>query len=127
MRVVRGDSLAPEPTSPGFLESFEPAGRTTMRTTSTLAAYDPVTGVQAWRAELPIGTNTGNLVTAGDLVFQGAGGELLAFDARTGLRLFEAAVGTVTGSPLTYEVNGTQYVAAATGSTLVAFSLPPAR
>ena len=65
-------------------------------------------------------------MTAGDLVFQGAGGEFLAFDARTGRQLFRSAVSTVTGSPLTYEVNGKQYVAAATGSTLVAFSLPPA-
>lgn len=126
VRVAPADSLAPEPTSPGFWESFEPAGRTTMRTTSTLAAYDPVTGEQVWRTELPIGTNTGNLVTAGDLVFQGAGGEFLAFDARTGRQLFRSPVSTVTGSPLTYEVDGKQYVATATGSTLVTFSLPPA-
>ena len=64
--------------------------------------------------------------TAGDLLFQGTeDGGFYAFHAATGEQLFHYdAERTIRSSPLTYEVNGTQYVAVIASSTILAFALP---
>lgn len=47
-----------------------------------------------------------------------------ALDAATGVQLWRAALpGAMTGSPTTYSVEGTQYVAVAAGDTLFVYSL----
>ena len=76
-------------------------------------------------AATPIGAS-GNLATAGDLVFQGTDdGRFYAFDAATGEQLFRhEAPRPIRSSPLTYEVNGTQYVAVIATDTVLAFALP---
>lgn len=82
-----------------------------------------------WQKNAPtvwaIGTS-GNLVTAGDLVFQGTDvGELYAFDARTGDQLFLYQHNRpIRASPLTYQVNGKQYVAIVSTNHVLAFALP---
>ena len=102
------------------------AGQTGVTPTSTLAAYDPATGQQVWYAESPGATNGGNLVTAGDVVFQGGGdGNFYGFDARIGERLFTHKAETgIHASPLSYQVNGTQYVAIAATNRVLVFGLP---
>ncbi len=57
------------------------------------------------------------LVTAGDVVFVGQGtGTLDAFDALTGDLLWQFNTGAgVHGGPITYAVDGVQYVAVAAG------------
>ena len=62
----------------------------------------------------------------GDLVFQGTeDGGFYAFEAATGEQLFHYDAGrTIRSSPLTYEVNGTQYVAVIASNTVLAFALP---
>ena len=57
------------------------------------------------------------LASAGNLVFQGtADGRFMAFNARTGEKLWEAHVGTgVVAAPATYMVDGKQYVSVAVG------------
>lgn len=127
---VKSEELMPAPSQPGFWRSFtqDPKISRGLPSSARLSAYDPVTGEQKWWTPLPDGAQTGNLVTAGDVVFQASGGEFYAFDARTGRELFTTSAGQAnaafTGSPMTYQINGKQYVAQAAGSTLLAFSLP---
>jgi alcohol dehydrogenase (cytochrome c) len=63
--------------------------------------------------------------TAGGLLFFGDDtGSFAAVDARSGHPLWEFNTGdTIHASPMSYEVDGTQYVAIAAGSNIVSFSL----
>jgi len=82
-----------------------------------LLAWDPVAQKEAWRVEQASPWNGGTLTTAGNLVFQGtADGRFIAYNAKSGEKLWESAVGTgaVAGAS-TYEVDGTQYVSIAVG------------
>ncbi|MBI2752529.1 MAG: PQQ-dependent dehydrogenase, methanol/ethanol family [Betaproteobacteria bacterium] len=82
-----------------------------------LIAWDPVKQKEAWGVDLGAPWNGGTLVTAGNLVFQGtADARFKAFDARTGKQLWETPVGSgVIAAPMTYEVDGKQYVSIAVG------------
>jgi quinohemoprotein ethanol dehydrogenase len=83
-----------------------------------LQAVDPATGKQVWKTELNNGPVGGVLATAGGLVFEGAGAsqELRAYDAKTGQQLWSAKTQTgVAAPPITFELNGQQYVAANVG------------
>lgn len=82
------------------------------RTANTgLLAWDPVQRTAAWRNPEGSGSN-GILSTAGNLVFQGNGNNLLAFKADTGEKVWTAEVGAgIAGGPVTYSIDGEQYVA----------------
>ncbi|WP_398479620.1 PQQ-dependent dehydrogenase, methanol/ethanol family [Tardiphaga sp.] len=82
-----------------------------------LIAWDPVQQKEAWRAEYVAPWNGGTLTTAGNLVFQGtADGRFVAYNAKTGEKLWETPVGTgAVAAPSTYEVDGKQYVSIAVG------------
>ena len=78
-----------------------------------LQAWDPVRQKQVWEVPYDHIHNSGTLATAGNLVFQGtADGRVVAYSADKGEKLWERAVtsGVVAG-PISYEVNGEQYVA----------------
>ena len=123
-----GDTLRPGRGNMGHFSVIAERGETGMTASGTLTAYDPVTGQRVWQAEMPGTTNSGNLVTAGDLVFQGVGTEFYAFEARTGKQLFRfAAENASRASPLSYQVNGKQYVAIVASGTVLAFALPESR
>ena len=97
--------------------------------TTTLTAYEPASGEDVWQQVLPaltFGASSGSLVTSGDLLFQGTeDGGFYAFHAETGEQVFHYDAGrTIRSSPLTYEVNGTQYVAVIASNTILAFALP---
>jgi alcohol dehydrogenase (cytochrome c) len=80
-------------------------------------AIDMRTGVQAWRHEQRAAM-TGTLVsTAGGLVFGGdINRRFYAFDDQTGAILWQTIVsGPVTGSAISYGVDGRQYIAVAVG------------
>ena len=82
-----------------------------------LVAWDPVQQKQAWAIERPGPWNGGTLSTAGNLVFEGtAAGTFEAYRANTGEKLwsFTAQTGVMAG-PVTYSVNGEQYVAVLAG------------
>ena len=83
-----GDTLKPGPGNQGHFGVIGERADTGVTPTQALTAYEPATGRQVWYAELPGTTNGGNLVTAGDLVFQPSGMELFAVDARSGKQLF---------------------------------------
>ena len=95
----------------------------------TVTAYHPGTGELVWQAEFPTTTSigsAGNFVTAGNLVFQGSeSGMFYAFDARDGKQLFSyKAPRSIRTSPLTYKVNGRQYVTVVAMSSVVTLALP---
>ncbi len=82
-----------------------------------LVAWDPVQQKQAWAVERPGPWNGGTLATAGNLVFEGiASGRFEAYRADTGEKVwsFDAQTGVIAG-PVTYTVNGEQYVAVLAG------------
>jgi len=82
-----------------------------------LVAWDPVRQKQAWAINRPGPWNGGTLSTAGNLVFEGtAGGNFEAYRADTGEKLwsFTAQTGVMAG-PVSYTVNGEQYVAVLAG------------
>jgi alcohol dehydrogenase (cytochrome c) len=64
---------------------------------------------------------TGLLSTAGNVVFTGGSGGLEALDATTGAPLWHSRIGTVTNAPITYELDGLQYVVVAANATVFAF------
>jgi quinohemoprotein ethanol dehydrogenase len=89
--------------------SSQPFGR--------LIAWDPVAQKEVWRHEHVAPWNGGTLTTAGNLVFEGtADARFLAYDARTGDVLWSSPVGSgAVAAPMTYELDGRQFVAIAVG------------
>jgi quinohemoprotein ethanol dehydrogenase len=84
---------------------------------SILKAWDPVAQKAVWAIETPGISEGGTLATAGNLVIQGrADGHLHAYSADHGKDLwsFNAAV-AVTGVPITYSINGRQYLTITSG------------
>jgi len=82
------------------------------QTEGKLIAWDPVNQSERWSVEEEIATNGGVLSTAGNLVFQGQGnGEFAAYTADTGKKVWSIDTGSAIESiPVTYSVNGEQYV-----------------
>ena len=82
-----------------------------------LLAWDPATQEEVWRVGHNNFENGGLLSTAGNLLFQGnADEELVAYNAETGERLW--SMGTQTGvlaPPITYSIDGEQYIAVVAG------------
>jgi quinohemoprotein ethanol dehydrogenase len=85
--------------------------------TSALLAWNPLTQREAWKVPTPGATNGGVIVTRGGLVFQGrADGRFNAHDAASGEVLWSREMGVGTQAPpLTYSVDGVQYVAILAG------------
>lgn len=84
---------------------------------SSLIAWDPVEQRKVWEVPQPEFWNAGTMVTAGDLVFQGSvTGEFAAYHARTGEKLWSVNVGSgISAPPISYEVDGRQYVSLLVG------------
>jgi quinohemoprotein ethanol dehydrogenase len=81
-------------------------------TQGKLIAWDPINQSARWTVEEPIATNGGVLSTAGNLVFQGQGsGEFAAYSADSGKKVWSIQTGSAIDSvPVTFAVNGEQYV-----------------
>ncbi|HZI50296.1 MAG TPA: PQQ-binding-like beta-propeller repeat protein, partial [Terriglobia bacterium] len=84
------------------------------------------TGEKKWdyRMQTPR-TDAGVLTTASDVLFSGgADGSFYALDARDGKLLWETNLGpTVISGPMTYSVDGKQYVSVVAGNSLYTFGL----
>ncbi len=82
-----------------------------------LKAWDPVKREEVWSVPHIAHWNGGVLTTAGNLVFQGTGdGRFVAYNAKTGEALWTAPVMTgIVAPPVTYMVDGEQYVAVMAG------------
>jgi quinohemoprotein ethanol dehydrogenase len=83
-----------------------------------LRAFDPLTGETAWAVEHADYWNGGVVATAGGLVFQGdALGNISAFNSDDGALLWQYNTYTsIVAPPITYEIEGAQFVAILTGS-----------
>ncbi|MES2606893.1 MAG: PQQ-binding-like beta-propeller repeat protein, partial [Pseudomonadota bacterium] len=84
-----------------------------------VSAWDPVAGKEVWRSEENQGPTGSVLSTAGGLVFSGGGnntGEFRAYNTETGEKVwsFDTQTGMV-AAPITFELDGKQYVAASVG------------
>lgn len=77
-----------------------------------MLAWDPVAQRERWRVNYTGGTGSGTLATGGDLVFQATPqGALVAYHAETGAKLWESTVGPGAATPVSYEIDGRQYIA----------------
>ena len=85
-------------------------------------AFNPLTGQRAWERRFPGGAamTAAALSTAGGLVFGGtADRRLFALDAETGALLWERRLnGDISGAPVTFEVDGRQYLAVGAGGRI---------
>jgi len=88
-------------------------------------ALDPRTGQQRWRFPTTDVSSSGILTTATDLLFTASrDGYVYALDARTGALLWRASPGGQgANGPISYAVDGTQYVAVSSGNGLYVFGL----
>jgi alcohol dehydrogenase (cytochrome c) len=88
-------------------------------------ALDPKTGKMVWQVKFADLTEGGVLTTAGDVLFTGnREGYFDAFDARDGKLLWKTSLGGyISAAPVTYSVDGKQYVAIAAGHGMFVFGL----
>lgn len=105
------DPAPDEPANAGDLQRLQQAPM------ASLLAWDPVRQQEVWRVDYTAMGNGGVLSTAGGLVFQGsADGQFHAYRSDTGERLWVHEVGdAILGGPVTYELDGEQYVLALAG------------
>ena len=92
-----------------------------------MLGWDPVAGEARWRTRDPQDAfNGGTLSTAGNLMFAGGGGNrFFAYRADTGERIWEFTAHTgVAAGPISYAVDGVQYVAVAAGRGLQPYYQP---
>jgi alcohol dehydrogenase (cytochrome c) len=92
-----------------------------------IKAVDPETGKTMWDFKVFQGSLTnGVLATAGNIVFGAVrDGNLVALDARSGAHLWHFQTGaSMAASPMSFAVDGRQFVAISAGNTLYAFALP---
>jgi mono/diheme cytochrome c family protein len=82
-----------------------------------LVAWDPVQQKEVWRADQPEAANGGTLASAGNLVFEGdVNGIFHAYAADSGKELWSQDIQSdPMAGPVTYTVDGEQYVAVLTG------------
>jgi PQQ-dependent dehydrogenase (methanol/ethanol family) len=93
-------------------------------------ALDVQTGRKLWTFPVTrLSLQAGVLATRGDVVFAAtAEGNLLGLDAHTGEALWHFQTGgPIMASPMSYGVDGTQFIAIAAGNTLYSFALPDRR
>ena len=93
--------------------------------TAPLLAIDPNTGQKKWEFKMTDVTESGMLTTASDLLFTGGReGYFYALDARNGTELWRASLGgSVEAAPITFSVDGKQYISIAAGHALFTFAL----
>ena len=89
-------------------------------------AWDPVAQKPAWK--IPFLSSGGALSTAGQLIFVGnSAGKFFALDPLSGKTLWEAQLGQGVATPISYELDGKQYIAVMSGISkgkVYGFALP---
>jgi quinohemoprotein ethanol dehydrogenase len=82
-----------------------------------LVAWDPIAQQERWRIQFERpGITGGTLATAGNLVFHGSNdGTFAAYTADTGQQVWSAVLAPGFANPMTFTVDGVQYVTVATG------------
>ncbi len=117
------------------LDTFEPGkvymgGKTVPveeREWGGIKAINSETGNIEWEQKFHLGSlSAGALATAGGVVFAASReGNLMAFESRAGKPLWRFQTGApIESSPMSYQVDGKQYVAVSAGQVLYSFALP---
>ena len=93
--------------------------------TGGVVAIDPATGDKKWKFAMHDVNTSGILTTATDLLFVGGReGYFQALDARTGSLLWKQNLGgEIIAGPISFQVDGKQYITIASGNSLFAFAL----
>ena len=93
---------------------------------TAIRGLEATTGKMKWEFRMVADSWTGTLATAGGLVFSADNaGNFFALDADSGAPLWHTQVGgLVRANPVTFAVDGKQYVAASAGNSLFVFALP---
>jgi alcohol dehydrogenase (cytochrome c) len=117
----------PRPVSPVGLGAamLEKNVRTEEEGYGAIRAYDPRTGQRKWEFKMSNLTMGGILTTTTNVLFSGGReGYFFALDARDGKLLWKVPLGgQISSGPMSYSINGRQYVAVAAGNALVSFAL----
>ena len=97
--------------------------------TGAVIAVDPATNLVRWKKQMPYSLAHGNgiLTTGSSLLFIGQpDGNLLAMDADNGNELWRFQTGaSISASPVTYQIDGEQYLAVYAGGTSIPYSDAP--
>ena len=88
-------------------------------------AIDPKTGERKWEFKMTDVTDAGVLTTASGLLFSGGrDGNFYALDAKTGALLWRTQLGgPVAAGPMSYAINGRQFIAINAGTTMYVFAV----
>ena len=123
--AVEGSVLRGIGTNPLGQAHLERNTRTEEEGYGAVRALDPNTLDVRWEYKMSDTTWAGVLTTASDLLFSGGKeGHVFALDARTGKLLWKLPLGgQINSGPMSYAVNGRQYVAVAAGTALFSFAL----
>lgn len=122
-RYVRSD-MAYEPGKGYWGGRTLPAGENNY---AGIRALDAATGAMKWEFKISQGSlAAGVMATAGGVVFAGTReGNFVALDSRTGKLLWRFQTGgTIASAPISYAVDGKQFIALAAGGVLYSFALP---
>jgi alcohol dehydrogenase (cytochrome c) len=130
--AVRGGGNGVEGDAPGGGRAGRGPGRanaafkTEEEGYSAIRALDPKTGEKKWEFKMVDNSEAGVLSTSGDLVFGGGReGDFVALDANNGSMLWWTYLGGASASgPMTYAVNGKQYLVGTAAGTMYVFTLP---
>ena len=119
--------VRPTPSTPRVgLERTSPINTWTNEVANgATVAIDPKSGKRVWTFTQFDVTDAGVLTTASDLLFTGGReGYFYALDAKTGKELWKASLGgPIAMAPITYQVDGKQYLSVISGNMLVTFGL----
>ena len=88
-------------------------------------ALDPETGDVEWEFKMVEVSESGLISTAGDVLFSGTmQGQFIALDAYSGKLLWRVNLGgRMTNAPMSYMVDGKQYISVGAGHSLFTFAL----
>jgi alcohol dehydrogenase (cytochrome c) len=104
-----------------FTSQLSPGGK------PNISAFDPLTGERKWTFATKYFNASSLLATAGDLIFAGdLEGYAFALDAKSGEKLWSFNTGAkIAAPPVSFSVNGRQYIAISTGGgSVVERSVP---
>jgi alcohol dehydrogenase (cytochrome c) len=93
-----------------------------------IKAIDYQTGKIRWTHDIGEGRGAGVLTTSNGLTFTADNrGNFLALDTKDGKTLFHSGIGEMNSSPITYELDGKQYILTSGGGVLFAWKLPESK
>ncbi len=130
MKPARTSSRAREKSNPGRRKESSAAEEFARlsgeQSYGAIRALEATTGKLEWQFKLLAPAWVPVLSTAGGLVFSGSDeGNFFALDAETGKPLWNIQLGhSARSNPISYEVDGKQYIFETAGNTYIAFTLP---